>query len=117
MQIQTLSAPAPLKSGHIQLKDGHSAESNERSFFRFFQFIFFKIRLVVFTVTHVVFIGNLRLDHFYSSTLLNPLFMWRVPFSNKIISYSKVAQFLGKVRIAQKQFFGSWIFFCAIFSF
>ena len=37
----------PLRSGHIYMKDAHSAESNEKSIFRF---LFFELWLIVFTI-------------------------------------------------------------------
>ena len=42
-----------LRSGHIYMKyDAHSAESYEKSIFRFFLFLFFKLWLIVFTIYH-----------------------------------------------------------------
>ena len=38
-------SPPPLRSGPIFMKDVHSAESNEKSCFRFFQFLVFKLWL------------------------------------------------------------------------
>ena len=40
-------SPPPLRSGHIHMKDAHSAESNEKSYFRF---LFFQLWLIVFTI-------------------------------------------------------------------
>ena len=45
--IQTL---APLNFAPIFMKDAHSAESNEKSFFRCLQFLFFELWLHVFTI-------------------------------------------------------------------
>ena len=39
--------PPPLKSGHIYMKDGLSAESNEKSYFIF---LFFELWVIVFTI-------------------------------------------------------------------
>ena len=43
-------SPPPLRSGHIHMKDAHSAESNEKSYFRYFRFLFFQLWLIVFTI-------------------------------------------------------------------
>ena len=42
-----MQAPSPLRSGNICMKDAHSAESNEKSIFRF---LFFELWLIVFTI-------------------------------------------------------------------
>ena len=38
MDMQTPFPPPPLKNGHIYMKDVHSAESNENSYFIFFSY-------------------------------------------------------------------------------
>ena len=40
-------ALSQVRSGHIYMKDVHSAESNEKSYFRF---LFFELWLIVFTI-------------------------------------------------------------------
>ena len=39
-----------LRSGHIYMKDAYSSESNEKSIFRFFLFLFFELWLIVSTI-------------------------------------------------------------------
>ena len=39
--------PFPLRSGHIHVKDAHCAETNKKSIFRF---LFFNLRLIVYTI-------------------------------------------------------------------
>ena len=42
--------PPALRSGHIYMKDAHSTESNKKSYFRFFQLLFFVLWLILFLV-------------------------------------------------------------------
>ena len=45
-----MQTPPPLRSGHIYMKDAHSAESNEKSYIRFFWFLVFELWLIEFTI-------------------------------------------------------------------
>ena len=47
------SPPIPLSLTPISMKDAHSAQSNEKSIFRFLQFIFFELWLIVFTIYQI----------------------------------------------------------------
>ena len=47
---QVRICPSPLRSGHIYMKDSHSAESNEKSYFRLFRFLVFELCMIVFTI-------------------------------------------------------------------
>ena len=38
-----MQTPPPLRSGHLFIKDGECAESNEESYFRFFRFLVFEL--------------------------------------------------------------------------
>ena len=42
--------PPPLRNGYIYMIDVHSAESNEKLYFRFFIFLFFVLWLIAFTI-------------------------------------------------------------------
>ena len=49
--MQTTHPPPPLlRSGHIYMEDVHSAESIEKSYWRFSQFLFFELWLIWFTI-------------------------------------------------------------------
>ena len=39
-----------LRISHINMKDAHSAEANEKSYFSFVLFLFFELWLIVFTI-------------------------------------------------------------------
>ena len=39
-----------LRNGHIYMKDANTAESNEKSFFRFFRFLFLELWLILFRI-------------------------------------------------------------------
>ena len=39
-------SPTPFTSGHIYMKDAHSAESNEKLCIRFFRFLFFELYFI-----------------------------------------------------------------------
>ena len=41
--------PPPFRSGHIYMKDAHSAESNKKSIFRFFLFLFVYLRTILYS--------------------------------------------------------------------
>ena len=41
---------SPLRSSHIYIEDAHSAESNEKSYIRFFRFLFFELWLIIFKI-------------------------------------------------------------------
>ena len=64
------------------MKDARSAESNEKSYFRFFRFLFFELWLIVFTI--------------YGDTQSVP------PTKKKLF---KVIKFTGKMRIALEMIF------------
>ena len=50
-QVRTCSPPLPLlKTGANFMKDALSAESNEKSYIRFFRFLDFELWLIVFTI-------------------------------------------------------------------
>ena len=38
-----MQTPLPLKSGYIYIKDGQCAETKEKSYIRFFQFLVFEL--------------------------------------------------------------------------
>ena len=42
--------PSPLSSGHIYMKDAHSSEFDEKSYFRSFRFLVFELWLIVFAI-------------------------------------------------------------------
>ena len=89
------SGPVPRKdiqTHYIYIYYNHSAESNEKSYVRFFPFLFFELWL--FTI--------------YGDTP-------SVPLIKK--SCSKVAKFTGKMRIALTMIFAMHEFFFTTFSF
>ena len=40
----------PFRNGQIYMENPRSAESNEKSYFRFFQFLFFELWPIVYTI-------------------------------------------------------------------
>ena len=48
-QVRICRPIIPLSFAPIFMKEAHSAESNEKSIFRFLQFLFFQLWLIVFT--------------------------------------------------------------------
>ena len=45
-----IQTPPPPPPSPIFIKNAHIAESNEKSYFRFFRFIFFELWLITFTI-------------------------------------------------------------------